>query len=139
MNQHSLSASGRKETSASICPPQAAKRVALRPEEDIASKLYKEPAWSPRSKASSLRTFHNVQHLPNCYELIDKGKSSESWGRKATGLRFLRHALLDATKDPKIAGLPVRRGCMSWTGSSCQHYWYPRCQSADTHHHDSVA
>jgi hypothetical protein len=45
-----------------------------------------------------------VSHL-NCGH-IDKGKSSQSWRRKATGPRFLRHASCDATKDPTIAGLP---------------------------------
>ena len=38
----------------------------------------------------------------------DKGKSGESPRRKAAGPRFLRHAFCDATKDFKIAGLPVR-------------------------------
>ncbi len=36
-----------------------------------------------------------------------KGKSSESWRRKATGPRFLREAMDDSPKDPKIAGLPI--------------------------------
>ena len=40
--------------------------------------------------------------------LIDKGKSDQSQGRKATDPRLLRHAFCDATKDPKIAGLPTR-------------------------------
>jgi hypothetical protein len=36
----------------------------------------------------------------------DKGKPSESWGRKATGPRFLREAMDDSPKDPKTARLP---------------------------------
>jgi hypothetical protein len=40
--------------------------------------------------------------------ICDKGKFSQSWRRKATGPRFLRHAFCDATKDPKIAGLPIQ-------------------------------
>jgi hypothetical protein len=39
--------------------------------------------------------------------MCDKGKSGESPRRKATGPRFLRDAACDATKDPKIAGLPT--------------------------------
>ena len=37
----------------------------------------------------------------------DKGKSSQSWRRKATGPRFLRHTFCGASKGPKIAGLPL--------------------------------
>jgi len=35
----------------------------------------------------------------------DIGKPDESQGRKATGPRFLREAMEDLPKDPKIAGL----------------------------------
>jgi hypothetical protein len=38
--------------------------------------------------------------------IADKGISVERQWRKATGPRFLRDANSDATKDPKIAGLP---------------------------------
>jgi hypothetical protein len=37
----------------------------------------------------------------------DKSKPAKRQGRKATGPRFLRDAYNDATKDPKIAGLPL--------------------------------
>ncbi len=37
---------------------------------------------------------------------LAKGKPAERQGRKATGPRFLREATDDASKDPKIAGLP---------------------------------
>jgi hypothetical protein len=39
----------------------------------------------------------------------DKGKPDQSQGRKATGPRFLRDAVCNATRDPKIAGLPFIR------------------------------
>ena len=39
--------------------------------------------------------------------LCDKGKPSQSWRRKATDPRFLGDAPCDATKDSKIAGLPI--------------------------------
>jgi hypothetical protein len=39
----------------------------------------------------------------------DNGKSVERQRRKATGPRFLRHASCDATKGPKIAGLPLHQ------------------------------
>jgi hypothetical protein len=38
----------------------------------------------------------------------DKGKPDQSQGPKDTGPRFLRDAFCDATKNPKIAGLPTR-------------------------------
>ena len=37
----------------------------------------------------------------------DKAKPAERRLRKATGPRFLRDAVCDATKDPKTAGLPI--------------------------------
>ena len=40
---------------------------------------------------------------------LDKGTPGESRGRKATGPRLLRDALLDATKDPTTAELPKGR------------------------------
>ena len=46
----------------------------------------------------------------NCtkyYLRFDKGKPDQSQRRKATGPRFLRDAFCYATKDPKIAGLPI--------------------------------
>jgi len=36
----------------------------------------------------------------------DKAKPAEKRGRKAAGPRFLREAMEDSPKDPKIAGLP---------------------------------
>ena len=45
-----------------------------------------------------------VYYLPE-----DKAKPAKRQGRKATGPRFLRDDACDATKDPKIAGLPVSR------------------------------
>ena len=41
--------------------------------------------------------------------ILEKGKPEKTQGRKATGPRFLRDAACDATKDPKIAGLPKKR------------------------------
>ncbi len=39
----------------------------------------------------------------------DKAKPAERRGRKATGPRFLREAMDDSPKDPKIAELPQRK------------------------------
>jgi len=57
--------------------------------------------------------------------VIDKGKPDQSLGRKATGPRFLRHAFCDATKGPKIAGLPsriVKQSCTSSKETSMKTY-----------------
>ena len=40
----------------------------------------------------------------------DKAKPAERRGRKATGPRFLREAMEDSPKDPKIAGFPTSNG-----------------------------
>ncbi len=46
-----------------------------------------------------------------CYNSVtsntDKAKPAQRRRRKATGPRFLREAMDDSPKDPKIAGLPT--------------------------------
>ena len=38
----------------------------------------------------------------------NKAKPAKRRGRKGTGPRFLREAMDDSPKDPKVAGLPTR-------------------------------
>ncbi len=51
------------------------------------------------------RQVNNDKKAP-CDRPVDKGTLGKSRGRKATAPRLLRDAACDATKDPKIAGLP---------------------------------
>ena len=71
-------------------------------------------SWPLKKRQIKLTDWTTRPFLLRLISNNEKAKPAKRRGRKATGPRFLREAMEDLPKDPKIAGLPSELSAEGW-------------------------